>query len=159
MKKYFCDVCGAETETSGNAAGAAAELCGLEDLCARCHGLALGLDAAGLALAELRRLAGRHGTAAAHPPEEAVCAAAPAPSAPAGFTGRGAKEKREILAALEAYRKARGPGCLPELAKRARVREEELRTMLESGRVAYGKWQAVGRALGAAVREDGEADG
>lgn len=47
MKKYFCDVCGAETETSGNAAGAA-ELCGLEDLCARCHDLALGLDAAGL---------------------------------------------------------------------------------------------------------------
>lgn len=157
MKRYFCDVCGAETENSENAAGPAAELCGLEDLCARCHELALSLDAAGLALSELRRLAGKHGTAAAHPSEEAV--PAPAPADLAGFTGRGAKEKREILAALEAYRKAQGPGCLPELARRARVREDELRTMLESGRVAYGKWLAVGRALGAAMCRGGAADG
>lgn len=46
MIKYFCDMRGTETANSDNAAGPAAELCGLYDLCPRCCALAKGLDIA-----------------------------------------------------------------------------------------------------------------
>lgn len=43
VKKYFCDVCGAEIAQGGNAPPSpTAELCELEDLCPRCDGFARG---------------------------------------------------------------------------------------------------------------------
>ena len=123
MKKYFCDVCGAE-------------LCELEDLCARCDGLVRALDVSGLVMAELRRLIETK-------PEE------PTPPAPApALKGKGAREKRAILAAVEAFRKEYGPGSLTTLAKLARVGEGELRDLISCEKVPLTIWRAVGRALG-----------
>lgn len=60
MKKYFCDVCGAEIAQGGNAPPSpTAELCELEDLCPRCDGFARELDASALVLRELRRMAAK----------------------------------------------------------------------------------------------------
>ena len=68
MKKYFCDVCGAELGEGGNAPPSpAAGLCGLEDLCPRCEGLARKLDAGALVLEALRRMAEKRPEASAPP--------------------------------------------------------------------------------------------
>lgn len=143
MKKYFCDVCGAELAAGGNAPPSpAAELCGLEDLCTGCEGFARELDAAALVLVELRRLAQRRETPA--PPS------APPPSVPLPLPplkGRYAKEKQDILTALEVYRKASGPGSIPSLARRAGVEEEAVRGMILRESVPIDVWRAVGKAL------------
>lgn len=143
MIKYFCDLCGEETVCNENAAGPAAELCGLYDLCPRCHALAKGLDIAQLAMTDLRRLAAN---AEADAPEVDAIPAA-------GITGRGAAEKRDILAALEGYRREHGFGCIPQLAQQAGVSEEALRDMIDRKKVPLSAWRAVGRALGTASAE------
>lgn len=107
MKKYFCDVCGSEIsgkpEFALELGNQAAAVCGLEDLCPRCARLSQHLSVPELVLAELRRLAAEAGKTAA-PPKFPVA------------TGRGAKEKNAILAALNAFRQERGPGAIPTLA-------------------------------------------
>ncbi len=137
MIKYFCDVCGAETDAGGNApCSPASELCGLEDVCPRCEGLVRGLDASGLVLAELRRLA-------RNPPvPEPIPDFVPVPA------GRGAAEKREILAAVNTFRQERGPGAVPLLSKLAGVEESVLRDMIECHKVPLATWRKVGKALG-----------
>lgn len=132
MKKYFCDVCGAPMadcrDKMPDPGGPAAELCHLEDLCPRCDVLIREMDVAGLIMAELRRLT------------------APEPEVPTGLRGKGSKEKQAILAALEVYRKEK-VGALSALAKRARVSEDELWSMLRREMVPLKTWRAVGRAL------------
>lgn len=144
MKKYFCDVCGTELKTVTAPPAPAAELCHLEDLCPRCDVLARGLDVSGLVMAELRRLIEEK------PEEPAAVGPAQVP------TGRGAKEKRAILAAVEAYRRKNAPGSLTALAKQARVGEAELRDMISCEKVPLTTWRAVGKALGVAVAEEKE---
>lgn len=144
MIKYFCDVCGTELVDGGQAAaGSVAELCGLEHLCLCCYTLVNKLDAAGLVLSELRRLAVN---AEADAPEVDAIPAA-------GITGRGAAEKRDILAAPEEYRRKHGFGCIPQLAQQAGVSEEALRDMIGCKKVPLSAWRAVGRALGTASAE------
>lgn len=140
MKKYFCDVCGIELpdgeKTLLAPPGSAGDLCGLEDLCPRCDGLVRGLDVSGLVMAELRRLIEAES-------EE------PTPPTPApALKGKEAKEKREILAAVERYRWKNGPGSLTTLARRARVSEVDLREIIMRGQVPLATWRAVGKALG-----------
>ena len=133
MIKYFCDVCGAETNVGGNAPRSpASDLCGLEDVCPRCEGLVRNLDTAGLVLTELQRLA-------QDPP-------APAPGP--GPMGRGSAEKREILAAVNIFRQERGSGAIPLLSKLAQVEESVLRDIIESRKVPLDVWRKVGKALG-----------
>lgn len=110
MTKCFCDVCGAEMPEGYHlhpAVVPVADLCGLEDLCPRCDGLVIKMDAAALVLTELRRLASK---AEVDAPDTDI---APSPA----LTGRGVREKRDIMAALEVYRKEQGPGCIPQLAR------------------------------------------
>lgn len=139
MKKYFCDVCGAELAAGGKTLTASPDsvvtLCNLEDLCPRCEGLAREPDASALVLKELRRMAERN--------EEL-----PAPPPP--LTGRNAREKRAVLAAVEAYRREHGPGSIPKLARLAKVAESELRNMISCAPVPIATWRKVGRALGVA---------
>lgn len=134
MKKYFCDVCGVEIAEGGNASHSpAVDLCGLEDLCPRCEGLARDLDASALVLKELRRMAERN--------EEP-----PAPPLP--LTGRNAREKRAVLAAMEVYRRENGPGAVLSLAALAGVGESEIRDMISCAPVPIATWRRVGKALG-----------
>lgn len=137
MKKYFCDVCGTELDSGGNAPpGPVVELCRLEDLCPRCENFAQKLDFSALILGELRRLIESKGEVPA----------APSPT----LRGKAAKEKREILAAVEAYRKEAGPGSIPQLAKLTKVGEGELRDMISCAPLPMATWRKVGKALGVA---------
>lgn len=142
VKKYFCDVCGAEIAQGGNAPPSpTAELCELEDLCPRCDGFARELDASALVLRELRRMAAK---------QEAPPPPAPPDTAPPAPRGKAARGKREILAAVEAYRREHGPGSIPKLARLAKVAESELRNMISCAPVPIATWRKVGRALGVA---------
>lgn len=132
MKKYFCDVCGAELEEGGNAPPyPASELCGLEDLCAGCAKLTETLDAPGLVLAELRRLAQRP----------------PSPELVPVLSGRGAAEKRKILEALQAFRKENGAGAIVLLSRKCGVEEGILRDILQCHKVPLATWRKVAKAL------------
>lgn len=140
MKKYFCDVCGVEIAEGGNAPSSwAADLCGLKDLCPRCKGFARGMDTSALVLRELRRMAAEQ---EAPPPPALPDTAPPAPK------GKAAREKREILTAVEAYRREHGPGSIFTLAGLAKVGESELRDMISCAPVPIATWRKVGRALG-----------
>lgn len=140
LKKYFCDVCGVEIAEGGNAPSSwAADLCGLKDLCPRCKGFARGMDTSALVLKELRRMAAE---------QEAPPPPAPPDTAPPAPRGKAAREKREILAAVEAYRRDHGPGSIPTLARLAKVAESELRDMISCAPVPIATWRKVGRALG-----------
>lgn len=140
MKKYFCDVCGAELAAGGKTLTASPDsvvtLCNLEDLCPRCEGLARELDASALVLKELRRMAAEQG--------------APSPPAnpPPDPKGKAAREKRDILAAVENFRQERGPGTTLTLAKLAKVSEGDLRAMIACEPVPIATWRKVGKALG-----------
>lgn len=137
MKKYFCDVCGAETASGDNAPSSwVAELCGLEDLCPRCESNARELNVAGLVLEALRRMAER----TKEPP-------LPEPEPIPIIAGRNAQEKRKILAAIAAYRKEHGLGSIATLAKLAGVEESQLRDMIQCLPVPIALWRKVGRAL------------
>lgn len=141
MKKYFCDVCGSEVDGglrfAPKPSNRAAEICGLEDLCPSCEKMSRSLDVSALVLAELRFRAGK---------DETVPVTTPAsPSEP---TGRGAKEKRAILEAIERFRQERGPGAISELADMAGVYEDETRDMIICQKVPMASWRAVGKALG-----------
>ena len=137
MKKYFCDVCGAGLAAGGKTLTASPDsvvtLCNLEDLCPRCEGFARELDVSVLVLKELRRMAERQGEPPAPPPP---------------LTGRNAREKRAVLAAVEAYRRENGPGAVLRLAALAGVGESELRDMISCASVPIATWRKVGKALG-----------
>lgn len=143
MKKYFCDVCGVELPgrrgdvAVANLTGPAAALCKLEDLCEGCAKLADSQDTAGLVLAELRRLAGEK-------------------DAPPVMMGRGAAQKRAILAALNDFLQRRGPGAIPALAEMSGVDEAVIRDMAACQKVSLADWRRVGRALGMAGLDDKE---
>lgn len=142
VKKYFCDVCGAEIAQGGNAPPSpTAELCELEDLCPRCEGFDRELDASALVLRELRRMAAE---------QEAPPPPAPPDTAPPAPRGKAAREKREILAAVEAYRGEHGLGSISTLARLAKVGEGELRDMISCAPVSIATWRKVGKALGVA---------
>lgn len=137
MKKYFCDVCGAETAGGDNAPSIwAAELCGLADLCPRCEGLVKKVDVSALVRAELRRMAAE---------QEAP---SPPTNPPPSPKGKADREKRDILAAVENFRQERGPGATLTLAKLAKVSESELRTMLACEPVPITVWRKVGYNAG-----------
>ena len=149
MKKYFCDVCGSEItgkpEFASELGNKAAEVCGLEDLCPRCCRLAHSLPVAELVLAELRRMAAK---------DEVSLAPPPAP--PLEPTGRGAKEKRAVLGAIERFRQEHGPGAISMLADMAGVYEDEIRDMIICQTVPMASWRAVGKALGVSESDTGE---
>ncbi len=137
--KYFCDVCGAETANCDNSPSSwAAELCGLADLCPRCEGLVKKVDVSALVRAELRRMVAE---------QEAPSPPANPPPSP---KGKAAREKRDILAAVENFRQERGPSATLTLAKLAKVSESELRAMLTCEPVPIATWRKVGGALGVA---------
>lgn len=71
----------------------------------------------------------------------------PAPEAAPRLTGRGAQEKQAVLEAIEAFRQARGPGAMAELARLSRVEEGTLRDMVMREKVPLAAWRAVGKAL------------
>lgn len=147
MKKYFCDVCGLEIsgkpEFAPELGSKAAEVCGLEDLCSRCAHLSQNLRVSELVLAELRRQVEREA-----PP--------PAPAPPPVMTGRGAVQKRAILAALNDFRQRRGPGAIPALAEMSGVDEAVIRDMAACQKVSLADWRRVGKALGMAGLDDKE---
>lgn len=149
MKKYFCDVCGLELDIKlrlePKPNNTAAAVCGLENLCPRCCRLAHSLPVAELVLAELRRMAAK---------DEVSLAPLPAP--PLEPTGRGAKEKRAVLGAIERFRQEHGPGAISELADMAGVYEDEIRDMIICQKVPMASWRAVGKALGVSESDTGE---
>lgn len=118
----------------------AAAIGGLSELCSRCNTLARGLDVAELVRTELKRLAEAK-QAELTPPKSPLPSSAPSPK------GKAAKEKREILAAVEAYRKEHGSGSILKLAQLAKVNESELRDMILCAQVPITTWRAVGKAL------------
>lgn len=142
MKKYYCDVCGTELPIGGKALTAPPDSViiqlGLEDLCPGCENFARELDARGLVLAKLRRLA------QVPPKPEPLPGFSPVP------VGRGAGEKREILDALNAFRREHGPGAIGALARKAKVEEGVLRDILQCQKVPIATWRKVGKALGIA---------
>lgn len=154
MKKYFCDVCGAQVGeqlpmVSGH--GPTADLCGLSELCPRCEDLVQSLDAAGLVMDALRRVArtGKREPRDAAPLRKSVPPPVPeSPPAPvAALRGPAAKEKRAVLDALEAARRELGPGAVSAVAKRSGVDEQVIRDILARNKVPMASWRAVGKAL------------
>lgn len=156
MKKYFCDVCGVDLPnwddlTIPPKAGQAAAVCGLKELCPRCEGLTHRLDVPAVVLAELRRLVAEDERVEPVPPSENETYE---PSAQVrSLTGHGAREKRAILAAIEAYRKEHGSGSIPALAELAKVKESVLRDMIQCLSVPIFEWRKVGKALGVEKEE------
>lgn len=148
MKKYFCDVCGAELPGWDNATmlepSHAVRVCDLTELCPRCIIVARNLNVKTLVLAELRRLAAEKDEKAEPAPQSAPIRSP---------MGKAAKEKREILAAVEAYRKEHGPGAILKLAQLANVSESELRDMISCNPVPITIWRRVGKALGVEKEE------
>ena len=73
----------------------------------------------------------------------------PAEDKPATFTGKGASEKRTILARLSAYKETNGIGCLSKLAdaSKGKLATSTIRDMLNCGKHALPEWIALGRAL------------
>lgn len=78
------------------------------------------------------------------------------------LTGRNAGEKQAILARLKAYRKARGLGCLDEVARAAGgdFTPDLLRRIL-SGEASLDivQWRRLGKALAGLEAKEGAGDG
>ena len=144
MKKYFCDVCETDLPEWDDATvlepTPAVVIGQLSELCPRCCALTRTFDAKALVRAELKRLAGEE--------EKALELAKLAPPSLRRIIGGGAKEKRAILAAIEAYRKEHGLGSIRTLAERSEVNEGTIRAMLLCESVPIADWRKVGKALG-----------
>lgn len=140
MKKYFCDVCETDLPEWDDAAvlepTPAVVIGQLSELCPRCLALARAFDVKALVRAELKRLA-----------ESKQEDPAPAALIPV-LKGKAVREKREILAAIEAYRKEHGLGSIRTLAERSEVNEGAIRAMLLCESVPIADWRKVGKALG-----------
>ena len=72
--------------------------------------------------------------------------------APPGFTGKGAREKQQVLDALVQYRDRKGLGSLEALARPGGPTTQELRDALLRRKLPMETW----RQIGAALAQDGE---
>lgn len=71
---------------------------------------------------------------------------------PPGFTGKGAREKQQVLDALVQYRDRKGLGSLEALARPGGPTTQELRDALLRRKLPMETW----RQIGAALAQDGE---
>lgn len=74
---------------------------------------------------------------------------APEPKSGGALTGRGAKEKQEILRRLEEYRAAKGLGAIDKLAKLSNgaLNDHDIREMIARHKVPYAKWKVLDAVL------------
>ena len=66
---------------------------------------------------------------------------------PPGFTGKGAREKQQVLDALVQYRDRKGLGSLEALARPGGPTTQELRDALLRRKLPMETWRQIGAAL------------